>query len=53
MQDILYHDDYLVKDSVWSGSAGAIYRPWVNGSDYHDEISASIKFQHWLQAKRV
>ena len=42
---ILHHGDCVVKYFIFSGSSGAIYRQWMNGSDYDDEIFMSIYFQ--------
>ena len=42
-----------LNDIVCDGSGGAIYRRWMTGIYYNDEISMSIDVQRWVQVKRV
>ena len=41
-----------MKDGVRGGIFGAIYRRWVDRSDYNEVIVESINHSHWLQIKR-
>ena len=42
-----------MKDGVHGGSVGAMYRRWVDGSDYGEVIAESINHSGWLQIKRT
>ena len=52
MPYILHHGDCVFKDSVGGGSCGAIYRKYMTGSYYNDDIAMQT-IQLWLQVKRV
>ena len=42
-----------MQDNIRVGSVGAMYRRWVDGSDYGEVIVESINHLRWLQIKRT
>ena len=53
LHELFHFDGFVVKNGVCGGSIGAIYRWWVDGSDYDEFIEDSINHSQWLQIKRT
>jgi hypothetical protein len=53
LHELVRFDGVVVKDGVRGGSDGALYRRWIDGSDYDHDVADSINHSRWLQIKRT
>jgi hypothetical protein len=53
LHELVSFDGVVVQDGVRGGSDGALYRQWIDGSDYDHYVAESINHSRWLQIKRT
>jgi hypothetical protein len=53
LHELVRFDDVGVQDGVRGGSDGALYRQWIDESDYDHNVAESINHSRWLQIKRT
>jgi hypothetical protein len=53
LHELVRYDGVVVQDGVRGGSDGALYRRWIDGSDYDHYVADSINHSRWLQIKRT
>ena len=52
-KELVRFDGCVVRDGVRGGSGGALYRWWMEGTDYDDNISSALTYRRFIQIKRV